>query len=376
LTALLHNGRAAAHPWPDAGQTLLLQAALGDADRAYSAWQQWYRAVEIDPLDADSHRILPLAFRNLERAGLDGADRQELKAVYSRYWVGNQALFREAEIALRALHDHGIETLVLKGLALTVVHYRDGGTRPMNDVDILVRPADARRAFRVLAELGYVPVLDDPFERQLRTRHAIDLHDEAGRQVDLHWYALYQSVGDARLWTDSIGLTVGDVQTRAPCPSDLLLHVCVHGVSGECPGAMRWVADAVTVIRTSGDQLDWQRLVDRAVAQQCTVALHDALAHLSRFVEVPAWVIERLRATPASRAERLAHRAAVRPYPRGNRYAFEWDHYRRWRAARMPGVQPNFAAHLVEYLDLGGYGELAVVLGRKAREIIGLLAGR
>ena len=359
-----HNGLSAAHPWPDIAQALLLRAALAGSQDAREAWAQWQRATAGQTLDADSHRILPLLYRNLQALDVDADERARLKSVYLRYWSENQVLFAEAEVALRALGEHGIDTLVLKGLALTVAHYRDGGTRPMNDVDILVRPEDAQRAFDILLDLGYVPTLDEPFERQRRTRHAIAMHNDVGRQLDLHWYALYLSVDDTDLWRDSVALTIGDVPTRTLSAADQLMHVCVHGVSGECPGPMRWIADGVTVIRTAGERLHWQRLVRRATACGCTVALGDALAHLAQYVAVPRWVIDSLRIAPHSRSERLAHRAAVRPFPYGNRYVLEWDRYRRRRAARLPGAEPNFAAHLVTHLDLRGYGELVRLLAR------------
>jgi Uncharacterised nucleotidyltransferase len=178
-----------------------------------------------------------------------------------------------------------------------------------------------------------------------------------------------QSVGDEDLWTASKPLTVAGVDTRALCPADQLLHICVHGVSAT-PAPMRWLADAVIVIRTSGDQLAWERVIDRAIARGCTVALLDALIHLEGHVSIPAWVIDRLRAAPASRAERLAHATAVSGYKHVQFMLGEWDRYSRLRAARVPGVQPNYAAYLIDCLSLDGYSELAVMLGRKALQIV------
>ena len=41
-------------------------------------------------------------------------------------------------MVLGELRRRGIEPMLLKGAALTLLHYRDSGLRPMEDVDILV----------------------------------------------------------------------------------------------------------------------------------------------------------------------------------------------------------------------------------------------
>ena len=65
-------------------------------------------------------------------------------------------------------------------------------------------------------------------------------------------------------------------------------------------GPLRWIADALTVIRSSGDELDWNRLVERAAARECTVTLAGGLSFLEREFQpgIPVDVIERLRAAP------------------------------------------------------------------------------
>ncbi|MBZ5608241.1 MAG: nucleotidyltransferase family protein [Acidobacteriia bacterium] len=42
------------------------------------------------------------------------------------------------KVLLSWFEAHGCPTLVLKGMALTLLHYRDMALRPMSDLDILV----------------------------------------------------------------------------------------------------------------------------------------------------------------------------------------------------------------------------------------------
>lgn len=365
IRRLGHTGGPATRPWPDALQTLLLEAALSEGDAARRAFERWYALVDIEQLDYPAHRILPLLYRRLSALNIQCADLERLKGVYRHYWYTNQMLFNDARSALQALDQHGIETLVLKGLALSVAYYRDSGARPMSDVDVLVRRADAAHALDVLRRLGYTRALDVPLERVLRTRHALQLHSPSGRELDLHWYALHWPYDDRDLWSASLPLTLNHTRTRMLCPADQLLHVCVHAVNAFYPAPMRWLADAVTVIERSGERLDWQRLAERARARRCTLALLDALAHLSRHAKIPAAVIARLRDAPVSAAERIAHKATLRTYPHGSALLLEWDWYRRLRTLGVQATPRSFAAFLEDSWNVDGYGPLAALISRR-----------
>jgi len=41
---------------------------------------------------------------------------------------------------------------------LTLLHYKDYGIRPMNDIDILVHPEYAEQAVYLLREAGWIPI--------------------------------------------------------------------------------------------------------------------------------------------------------------------------------------------------------------------------
>ena len=51
----------------------------------------------------------------------------------------------------------GVPFLVLKGAALAHLVYGDPRLRPMRDVDLLIRKADAGRALDVLTRCGFRP---------------------------------------------------------------------------------------------------------------------------------------------------------------------------------------------------------------------------
>jgi hypothetical protein len=70
---------------------------------------------------------------------------------------------------------------------------------------------------------------------------------------------------------------------------------------------IRWIADAMMVMRTAGSAMDWHRLVDTAVERRLVVATERALAYLAAHfaAPVPDVVLARLRGQPRSYLERL-----------------------------------------------------------------------
>jgi hypothetical protein len=333
---------------PTAEQLLVLHAALDPALVAAAAWRRWRGAVEFDDVDHGSTRLLPLVYRKLGAEAFDAEVAGRLKGLYRRSWSHNQLLFRRAAEAIAVLEGAGIETLVTKGASLALLSYGDVGVRPMDDVDVLVPLERTKGAIEALSAAGWKPDHEDP-PAWTEVHHSLGFAGPDTGEVDLHWFSLWQPAGDAELWRASVPLELAGATTRAPCPADQLLLTCVHGTPWSPLPPFRWIADAVTVIRSAGDQLDWDRLVAEAERRRLTVAVTAALTYLGEefSAPIPPAVLAALRAAPDSRHERAAFRAACRPDSPLRTLRMAWDRYRRLReldtGAPPPGNFVSFA---------------------------------
>lgn len=345
---------------PTAEQLLVLHAALDPAPAAAAAWQRWRAAVVFDDVDHGSTRLLPLVYRNLGAEAFDAEVAGRLKGLYRRSWSHNQLIFKRAAEAIAVLEGAGIETLVTKGASLALLSYGDVGVRPMDDVDVLVPIERTTEAIETLSGAGWSPDHDDP-PAWTEVHHSLGFAGPESGNVDLHWFSLWQPAGDGELWRASVPLELAGAATRAPCPADQLLLACVHGTPWSPLPPFRWIADAVTVIRSAGEQLDWDRLVAEAERRQLTVAVAAALDYLGEefAVVVPRSVLTRLRAAPASRHERAAFRAACHPDSPLRTLRMAWDRHRRLRdldtAAPPPG---NFIAFARRFWGLDSVWQL------------------
>ncbi|HMD04253.1 MAG TPA: nucleotidyltransferase family protein, partial [Candidatus Binatus sp.] len=162
-------------------------------------------------------------------------------------------------------------------------------------------------------------------ERRVRQGHATDFVNRARLQLDLHWYALPENRGpeaDHDFWSDAVPVRMGDFTTKALSPTDTLLHVCVHGAKWSPVPPMRWVADAITIIRVAGDRIDWNRLLRLAQQRRLSLPLSRALGYLSENLRarIPASVLLDLRAMPTTWSERMEYRMFSRPRKPGENY--------------------------------------------------------
>jgi hypothetical protein len=351
---------------PSPQQALVLRAALDPPEQGRLAWQRWRAAVDFDRIDHGSTRLLPLVYRNLGSESFDPEVAGRMKGIYRRSWSHNQLLFKRAAGAIAKLSEAGIETMVLKGASLSLLAYRSAGVRPMDDVDVLV-PIERRvEAIEAMRAAGWRPEKEDA-EGWARVHHSMGIDGPEGGNVDLHWFSLWQPARDEPLWDGAAPLELAGVQTLAPCPADQLLLVCVHGTPWSPLPPFRWIADAAAVIRSAGEDLDWDRFVSEAERRRLTVAGAAALGYLRTEFDlaVPAAVLERLRAAPASRHERAAFRAACRPDGPTRTLRMAWDRYRRLRDLDTGAPRPSgFLSFARRFWGLDSVWQLPLHAGR------------
>ena len=102
-------------------------------------------------------------------------------------------------------------------------------------------------------------------------------------------------------------LQVGAVASLRPDSTMTLLHTIVHGVRWSEVPPLRWIADAMTVLRDPVEPLDWDRLLAVAEAIRASHRLRLGCEHLRDgfAAPIPAATIARLAARTITLIERL-----------------------------------------------------------------------
>jgi len=309
-----------ANCWPTAQQELLLKAALLKGQASIEAWECWKLSTDVEHLDVGSHRLLPHLYSNLRDQGIQDPLMSTFKGVYRRTWYDNQLLFHRVSALLHAFRNAGIETMVLKGAALAILHYKDFGLRPMNDFDVMVPVEQTWAAIDLMRELGWDPMPRSPealTESYLSIVNSHGFVHKAGRECDLHWHLFpecCQRDADIDFWERSVPLQIHGVSTRSLSPTDHLLHICIHGAEWNPIPPLRWVADAIMIMGSS--TIDWDGLVAWGRARYLTLPLRDTLNYLHRQLAapIPRNTLRALDEMPTSRMERAEYRYKTQNY--------------------------------------------------------------
>jgi Uncharacterised nucleotidyltransferase len=302
--------------WITWQQELLLKAALFSGNDAISAWEKWKKNVDFDSIDPGSYRLLPLLYHNLIKLKINDALMNRLKGIYRRTWYENQIRLNRMVMLLELFQNSGIKTIVLKGIALIHLFYKDYGLRPMSDLDIFVPTKHAAETIVLLKKLGWETEYKSP-EKIIDFFHSCDLTDTTGlHHLDLHWHLFIECCGpnaDDDFWDGAQPTMIKNISTNVLNPADQLLHTCVHGMKWSKIPPFRWVADALMILNSSQTEIDWNRLINQAQKCSLTVPLKYSLEYLVKSfnVFISPENLEKIREIPATKVEQIEYKYKI-----------------------------------------------------------------
>lgn len=267
----------------------LLTALLAPADEARPAALQWLEAADFDAIDTSEQRLMPFFDSRLRELAIDHPVQGRVRGLFRWAWYVEQTMRKELGGILRLLAEAAIPAVLLKGAVLSRVVYAHPAHRPYGDFDILVPHAQQRRAIAALKAAGGF-VSHTSF-------HAITLRMPSGFSVDLH-RSPYQTAFCAR-HVDPLFTRLREVeaiqreQARAQPGeasrlltlgnADQLLHTIMHGLCPISPPPIRWIVDAVLLLRREREEIDWDLFQAEAARlefiEPAIVGLREILRH-------------------------------------------------------------------------------------------------
>jgi hypothetical protein len=171
-------------------------------------------------------------------------------------------------VRLQALFDAAhIPMLVLKGAGLAQLAYGTLAIKQSKDIDLLVAPARASAALRLLEAQGYVlrPVARRFTERQRRDalrygRELAVVHPQSRLEVELRWRVVESPTllagVDVNAVSQAVALpAIGAVKTFQN--DDLFAYLSLHGAAHGW-SRLKWLADLNALIAAKNDAALWQ----------------------------------------------------------------------------------------------------------------------
>lgn len=294
LLNLLHAGSAA--------QNCLPMRALSPADwevliRAAIDYRLAYRFRQALEADVALKADVPEALWGL----LDGALRQNRE-------INIRRILQLRHLAT-ACDAEGIPFLLMKGLWLVEVAYRDTSARGSGDIDVLVQPRDMPRFTALISRLGFtVPSgVQDLRELAPENNEFALRHRRLGTTLDIHWAMTHPGkeapVDEASFWSRAEHYSIAGHPLACLGLEDHLLLLCFHAVIHHRCNSVgpRVLLDVAQVIAHPPRDIDWADLISRAQGLGWERAAWLMLELVRRHVGVqpPSFVMEALRSMEA-----------------------------------------------------------------------------
>lgn len=261
--------------------------------------RQWEAAAEltrrerVDPaafvalaVEADIHPGLHALLEREDRAGLVGDEvMARLGRLRAKVRADNMLLLARAEQSLDLLREAGVKPVLMKGLDLLHRLYDRFDERTLDDVDLLVRQSDLRRALEALQAAGWEPPPEPRRTHYVRSSHHLPLRSPGPVTVDfeVHWNLAQES----RFTVDVDGIfarcvpieLAGRAASRME-DHDLVAHLLLHHFTHYFDRRLKWLVDLQRI--SAQPAFRWSDVVARIRSWGATAAAGFALLHLHR----------------------------------------------------------------------------------------------
>lgn len=237
----------------------------------------WAEVVALAELNA----VTPMLHRQVRRAGqlprVPAGARAAMLRTSAAVARANERRLAAAGILLRRFHAAGIQCVVLKGMLFAGEIYRDPHYKRMNDLDILIRVADAPAAMAVYRDLGMFSPRDllggDVTVDRERSHHLPSFVTADGALVvGTHWGLVTPRaplrIDHAEIWSRVRPLDLYGAPAWAMAPEDNLHHLCIHLPLYK--NGVRELADIWNLLRHSATDFDPDLVI---------TAMHSAGSH-------------------------------------------------------------------------------------------------
>lgn len=221
-----------------------------------------------------------------------------------------QQLAKRAAQSVAALRAGGVEALLLKGAALGALYDSSFRSRPMTDIDLLVRRSDVARASAALLGTGWKVTENPVYLEMLQDAHHLPhFVDPAlpGLRLELHVSPMPDDqpfgISDEKFWTEAVPASEPFHGALVSAPEHLLMHTVIHFAWQHTLAFGAWRTFRAIQLLVADPSLDWDRFIHKAERTKSVTCAYWSLrlAHGFAGIAVPSGVLSSLAPpTPAS----------------------------------------------------------------------------
>jgi hypothetical protein len=262
------------------------------------------------------HRLTSLLYYTLTQFSREEVGKVPLLEALRRDYLGGLRLYRtqerETQQFVKVLADAGVEVILLKGADIRHRLYDDPVCRPMNDLDVLISPADLEKARSILVKHGYALFPRDMDLRSgfnARFGWVASFQPRAGESLyaDVHWgiqeAGTFYRLPYGPLRARATARNLDGVSALVLAPEHVIMHLCLHTFDELENASLLKFSDLQRALTRF--PLDWDLFLDDAARFRIQEPLLWILREITRWRPglVPAEVLKKLGAHRSGWAE-------------------------------------------------------------------------
>ncbi|HSH02674.1 MAG TPA: nucleotidyltransferase family protein [Anaerolineae bacterium] len=259
---------------------LLLCLRSEDSEQCRLQFNQWLMEQAIDwdevvnyALVARIGSLLHPLLRSREQ--VPAPVKRKLYEAYMDMASFHLLLRHELERVAVVLEENGIDTLLLKGLALSATIYRPTQLRSLGDIDLLIRRSDVAKVTAHLVALGYelvtIPLYEGytvRYENEMVWQKTIN---NTTVWLELHWSLFnspyYQQQLDMGWWWETAVFTkINDHAIKILSPEAQMIYLSAHLWLHHAGEGLWWWYDLMRLLTVY--ELDWDVVVKASQRQK------------------------------------------------------------------------------------------------------------
>lgn len=190
---------------------------------------------------------------------LPKSSRKLLARIYAETSLINQHMMKVLEDLREFLKKYKVPVIVLKGAALLELVYSDIGLRPMEDIDLMVRPENLDDMRKILKDMGFSSNQFYP-NTYKRGIISIDLHTDFLSTHRIRSRREIMNIQYEDVWTRAISLRDNHSSLFRLSLYDNLIslssHLLKHGFR-----RLIWFVDIKESIERNREKIDWSDLI-------------------------------------------------------------------------------------------------------------------
>ncbi len=272
----------------DIGHETMYSSLALALSRFTAARDSWGELVRL----AEQQGVAPLLYSHLKTIGFtipDYTARRLLQSLFLRNRRANATRREAIGAIISVFQSEAIDFLLVKGIALGSLIYRDPAHRPMRDIDLLVKKDDAARAEQLLFDLGYHTEQEhDIPEDYYHLPPLCKIIDGLPVTIEIHrnllpYHRHYPPWPLEKSYPTSMPIVVNGMEASTLSLEETLHYVFLHGFRAPLtyePFRLVHVADIVSLVESRCDAINWPAIR--------TEHPH-LLASISRFHALTPW---------------------------------------------------------------------------------------